>query len=386
MNQGCQNEIELILRCACLNPDRRDIDQIKHLSAREMNWTFIKETVLRNRICPIVLKNFMRIQENIPPDIFSQLKKQTLFTGGRSLILGTHLQHMIRVFNEQDIFVLPFKGPVLSGQVYQDNLVRFFSDLDILVARSDVVRAFHLLEKKGFSPQLSLNRAQFAKYIDDEDHFAFYDRKKRVLIELHWDMAGLYLSRRITLEDLNPHLRDGHLHHTPISCLSMEALLVYLCVHGAKHGWQYLEQICSVSELIRSTPDLDWESVIQISSEWRCRRMLKLGLHLGHTLLKAPIPHFLQADISTDKLIFKATEKIMGHLFFKQTGAEFSDRFSSFHIQIRDSFPDKVRYFLRLVFRPTDMEWQVFPVPGVLSFVHCFTRPCRLAYARLKGC
>jgi len=53
-------------------------------------------------------------------------------------------------------------------------------------------------------------------------------------------------------------------------------------------------------------------------------------------------------------------------------------KFSPFHVWIRDSVKDRIRYVLRLSCSPTIKEWIHFPVPATLSFIHFFLRPIRL--------
>ncbi len=380
-------EIEIALLCSGTTLKDQDLDRVRYLCTQNIDWPFLKDLIVRNRVYAIVYHNLKPIKESIPEGFWSELKELAISTGTRNFMFTVFLQRLVADFTRQGIFILPFKGPVLAEHIYKDIIFRPFSDLDVLVDKSDAVEAFNLLKNRGLTPQFKLSPSQFKKYINDEDHFSFCEPQKKITVELHWDMAGLYLSSPLTVSGLKEHITSGILNNASIPCLSSEALLVYLCVHGAKHGWEHLEQICCITEILNQNPDLNWKKIIKLSSDWQCRKMLFLGLHLAGKLFKAPLPDPIRLTIHNNETIVTIADRVIDHLFNPRPGQKknLSDRFSSFHINIRDSFTDKIRYALRLLFRPTDKEWLYFPVPAYLSFVHYFLRPGRLLFCTLRG-
>jgi hypothetical protein len=380
-------EIEIALLCSGTTVKDKDLDRVKYLCTQGIDWSFLKDLIVRNRVYVIVYHNLKLFKESLPEGFLSELKELVISTGTQNFMFTVFLQRLIAGFTRLGIFILPFKGPVLAEHIYKDIIFRPFSDLDVLVDKSDAVAAFNLLKNRGLTPQFELSPSQFKKYINDEDHFSFCEPQKKITIELHWDMSGLYLSRPITVSGLKNHIISGTLNNASIPCLTSEALLLYLCVHGAKHGWEHLEQICCITEILNQNPDLDWEKIIKLSSDWQCRNMLFLGLCLAGKLFKAPLPDHIRLTIYSDKTILNISDKITGHLFNNRPDQKknISDRFSSFHTKIRDTYIDKIRYALRLLFRPTDKDWLYFPVPAYLSFVHYFLRPGRLLFCKLRG-
>lgn len=380
-------EIEIALLCSGTTVKDQDLDRVKYLCTQRIDWIFLKSFLIRNRVYAIAYHNLKGVKESLPESFLSELKELAISTGTRNFMFTVFLQRLVADFNEAGIFILPFKGPVLSEHIYKDIIFRPFSDLDVLVDKSDAVSTFTLLKKKGLAPQLELSTSQFIKYTNDEDHFSFFEPQKKITIELHWDMSGLYLSKPITVSGLKEHITSGTLDRTTVPCLSSEALLIYLCVHGAKHGWENLEQLCCIAELLKQRPDMDWNKIINLSSAWHCRKMLFLGLCLADKIFKAPLPDDIRLTIHRDETILNISDKVTDHLFNPGSDQKknISDRFSSFHINIRDTYTDKIRYALRLLFRPTDKEWLYFPVPASLSWVHYFLRPCRLLFCTLRG-
>ncbi|MDA3787195.1 MAG: nucleotidyltransferase family protein [Desulfobacula sp.] len=387
-HKNLSKEIELVLLCSNVKVDERDLERIKYLSAKNIDWGFFKALIIQNRTYVIGYQNLKLLKENVPEILMSELKELAISTGIKNLFFTIFLQKLVEAFKEQDIFMLPFKGPALAEQIYGDIIFRPFSDLDILVDKSNAVQAFNLLKKQGLTAQFVLKDSQFKKYINDEDHFSFYDPKRKITVELHWELSGLYLSLPIETSDLKAHITTGVINSTKIPCLSPEALLVYLCVHGSKHGWEHLEQVCCLAELIKLNKNLDWKKINKISADWQCKKMLSLGLYLAIKLLKAPVPDAILLEVESRDTVLEIANEVNNNLFNLLSDKDkkgISDRFSSFHIRIRDSYVDKIRYALRLLFRPTDKEWLYYPVPASVSFLHYFLRPYRLTIAKFRG-
>jgi hypothetical protein len=332
-----------------------------------------------------VYKNINDIlQESVPIGIVRTLKCLCFNTSAQNLHFFSYLVNITDLFHKNDITVIPFKGPILSQELYGDLGMRPFSDLDIIVGKTDAVSAWQLLLDNGFEPALDLNIRQRQKYIKSTKHAAFL--KDRVSLELHWSMTG-YLNSPLTIDHVKNDLKNVMTHNREMPTLCREKLLVYLCVHGASHGWMNLELVCSVAEILKDEDSLDWSLVNTLAAKWQCQRMLYLGLDLAWKLLEAPLPQVILDKVQADKQISGFTLEVVDFMFTK--GSEMktknlSDKFSSFHIRIRDSFTDKLRYICRLAFCATVKDWAEYPVVASLSFLHFFLRPSRLVQEGVK--
>ena len=65
-----------------------------------------------------------------------------------------------------------------------------------------------------------------------------------------------------------------------VRSLDMEELLFLLSLHGTKHQWVRLSWLVDITEIIRSTPELDWVRVWTLAEESRTERFLIIGLWL----------------------------------------------------------------------------------------------------------
>jgi hypothetical protein len=99
-----------------------------------------------------------------------------------------------------------------------------------------------------------------------------------------------------------------------VPTLAPEDLLLYLCVHGAKHHWQRLAWIGDVAALLR-TYELEWGRLLDQADQTGGRRMLGLGMWLAQTLLGAVCPVDVQQRLYADPAIPGLAEEVLTRLF-----------------------------------------------------------------------
>ncbi len=382
------HETFFVLLCACSEPDKKRCDRIINAAGKINDWTLVYEIAQNQRVLPFLyinIKNILHAQ--IPGKIFEKFKTAYLDVSARNLYLSSFLLRLIGLFNHNSVNVLPLKGPVIAQDLYGDINLRGFSDLDILVDTVDAVKAWSILLENKFQPELTLDIKQFKKFIKHEDNISFLDPTGKISVELHWELSGFYLSKPLSLRHVEKNLTRIPILNKKIPHLSSENLLIYLCIHGAKHGWEFLEQICCVAELIKNK-EINWRIVNETALNWQSKRMLGIGLYLSWKVLDAPVPDSVVFEIKKDKKIPVLSQEVVVLLFenpLDNYHKSITNRFSSFHIRIRDNFSDKLKYFFRLIFSPTYKEWINFPLPAWLSFLHYFLRPYRLMMSKLRS-
>lgn len=374
------SELKFVRLCACVHPDSKTREEITSKAYSGLDWDLMYEIALRQKVYPLLYQTLKSVvPDKVPNGLLNRLKQNYIANAARNIQMTSFLIYVLNLFKTHGIVGLPFKGPVLAQEIYGSIDLRQFSDLDILVSKKDSLKAWALLIAEGFEPEFKLTPKQRAKYIKTEDNLSFF--KNKIPIELHWEISGLYLSRPLVFQDMEERFLKTSVYDTEVPTLAMEDLLVYLCIHGSKHGWESLEQVCCVAELLKRYEDIDWSFVEHLALKWRCKRMLYLGLCLAESLLYAPIPSTMMERINKDREIIRMRDSVcsaMGRQVSNSKEKNFSDRFSFFHMGIRDAFPDKLRYGLRIAFCPTNKEWHYFPVPAVLSALHYGLRPLRL--------
>lgn len=348
------------------------------------DWDFIIQKALENGVTLLFFQNLKKnCPRSIPAPYFDRLSRIFKYNAGRNLSLTAGLLSTIKLLQQERILSVPFKGPSLSEFLYGDAILRSFVDVDILVHPKDALKAARLIEKQGYTPSVLLDDRQFNAYMETEYSIELCGKQGRATIELHWELGGRYTTHPFTLASFENRLEQKSLIGKATDQFPPEELLVYLCVHGSKDGWNRLESILLLTALISKHPDMDWKHVIRLTQKLRCKRMLFLGLFLANDIFEAPLPGLisrkLEADPGIQKLAKRICEAIFSnHAHRSRSFGQFD--FSSFHFDIRDNFPEKIRHLLRLLFQPTRQEWRYFPLPSYLAFFHRALRPMRLMW------
>ena len=202
-----KNEIELLLCCARTRLDSDTIKKIDSLVQREIDWEILVQSALIHRVMPLLYQNLQKTcPQAVPRDTLEKLRTYFLTNTGRNLAFTTKLLELIKLFKENGITAIPFKGPVLAEFVYGDLALRQFADLDILIYRDDVLNAYQLLLSKGYRPEVSLNAEQVKAYLKTEYSLAAADKDSKVIVELHWEVTGRYTDYSFDLDHLENRL------------------------------------------------------------------------------------------------------------------------------------------------------------------------------------
>jgi hypothetical protein len=197
-------EETFVILCACSQPDEQRREQINKAIKIPMDWGKVYNLAIRNRTIPLLYKSIKMksARDSVPPDFFDKISRIYTENSKRNFFLLSYLINLLDRFKSNGIFAVPFKGPVFTENIYGDLGLRFSSDLDILIQAKDARNAYKVLIESGLTPEITLNNSQLQKYIVTEDNLSFFRNDSKVLIELHWELSGNYLSRPFILEDM----------------------------------------------------------------------------------------------------------------------------------------------------------------------------------------
>jgi hypothetical protein len=274
--------------------------------------------------------------------------------------------------------VIPFKGPTLAGLAYDDLGLREFGDLDLLIAKRDLMRAQELMLSQGYQPEIMLNATQSAIFADACNVLAFTHSGKEITVELHWELSPGYLPFSPDPEQLRRRMAPSWPGGQKVMTLSPEDLLVYLCAHGGKHTWERLIWIADVAGLIHRHPSLDWDRVCDLAAGQRSERALFLGLRLARDLTGASLPleveKLMRSDPESERLAVKVVEWL-----FPASGMTRSLAAQSFFfLRLQRRWPDKLRSLIRLATTPSVADWNSTAKPGQFATLYPLLRPLRL--------
>jgi hypothetical protein len=371
-----RSERELLLECARVHADAQSI---RALIERGVDWGRFMKLAQRNLVLPLVHHQLNRsASESLPADVCEKLKSRFHSNAARNIYTESELCRILKAFESKGVKAVPFKGPTLARLAYGDLSLRRFIDLDIIVSRRDIEPAKSTLLSMGYELQPSLTRSQESVLLRTQHNLQFAREGGLLIVELHWAVVNRKYARSLEAEDIWGRLEKSDLHGEEVLSLSTEDLLLALSAHGTKHLWERLIWICDIAELIRATPELDWELALERAFANGLERMLLLGVKLASDLLGATVPENVRsltlADPNLPGLKAFVEERLFGGAEFAQAGMIENIRFN---MRVRRHWQDRARYY-RLILSPTDGDIAEFALPKGATPLYYLFRPFRL--------
>lgn len=373
-------ERELLLCCARTEAPPEVAEQIRVLAASGVDWSYLAALARRHSIIPLLYRQLERhASQLVPPTQLANLKLQYQENFARNIILTAELTRLIDLFKEQGIETIPYKGPALALFAYGDLALRRFVDLDVIVRKSDVLRARDLLLADGYIPGKTLTLSQQELLLRTQHNMQFARDNRQLLLELHWEVAPHLFASSVQENELWQNLTTININGAELKTLTAGDLLFSLCVHGSRHLWERLGWICDVAELI-SRHEINWRALLQRAAETDSERMFLLGIHLAQKLLGTNLPPEVQQRCDSDARLESLAANVSRHLFSGPTHVPAtSTEIFKYNIGVRKSLAARARYFVYML-RPTDSDFGAHALPPGFGFAYYLMRPFRLLF------
>jgi hypothetical protein len=197
-----------------------------------------------------------------------------------------HFIPIIDLLQKNRIPFLCLKGPVLSQQLYNDPAVRFSHDVDLLLSdRTDMDRVNRLLVSQGytgvdnFSWPEEMVRQQIL--MDCLHHLAYVNKEHGFMVEIHWSVYTPFPIPTAQFEEIIRHnSQQIDFAGREVVVFAPELNLLYLIIHGAKHGWQRLKWLVDIKDFPFETANpAKW---IGLVNELKAGRMVSQTGFLMH--------------------------------------------------------------------------------------------------------
>lgn len=372
-------EHELLVCVARKALDECAGERLRGLLQREVDWDYLLKSAFAHGVLPLLgahLNTYGR--DLVPPQILERLSSALLINRRNNLYLLRQLLGLLQLFTANGIRVLTFKGPVLAETLYGDVGLRQAGDIDILIAREDFQRVRDLLQSNSYLMEPQLTSAQQASHLRGQCAIQFFHNDRFAVVDLHWGLTAKNFPFALSSEELFARSEKISLAGHAVETFDKVDLLLYLCVHGAKHYWRRLEWVASIAGLVRSTPGLDWSLVIRRSRQTRSERVLVLGLLLAGNIFGLELPRESEELLSGGKGLRECALGLEEKLFQgTPVSATQGERFR-LNFQFMDRKRDAIKGLLREVLVPTISDWQAVNLPTPLHPLYYLLRPLRL--------
>jgi hypothetical protein len=353
-------------------------DPLRHCIQEGINWKQLLGRARWHRVLiPLYDVLTSTVPTEVPVDVVEWLQRHYETTLMKNVRATGRLVQILNRFDHERLDVLTFKGPSLATLAYGDVGRREFSDLDLLVRRSDVSRAMAALRSLGFQPRISLEPSAVDAFVALENALEFRRASDGQMVELHWALTPKSFPFRHDLEQIWTSAAAVTVAGRRMPTLSHEQLVLFLCVHAAKHNWESLGWMLDIARLMDSVA-LDYQQLLQLADRSGTRRILLLGLLLAHDLLKAPLPADVAPLMAGDPRVHALAATVRAHVGAETRQMMATRQQLALHWSMRERLRDRVSYSVHVALTPTVRDLEVVKLPPYLSILHRPMRPFRL--------
>ena len=243
-NGGPSAEFMLLAAC-CRWP--ADADAVRDAADRAIDWGRFLALVRRHRVVGLARTALEGAAIAAPPALVEAHRRHI----ARNLLLLDEAARIAALLDGCGIKAAFLKGATLAEIAYRDQRVKQTLDNDLLVAPGDVAATIALLETAGYrvtDPAVPLDARRLPVLVDMVKECTLIHAGNRAMVDLHWRATSIkgLLAEPDLVRDVRPVMVAGH----ALPTLGDEALMVYLAVHGARHGWARLKWLADFNALL----------------------------------------------------------------------------------------------------------------------------------------
>ena len=369
----------LLLHCGRAEVSAARAIDVRALVEAGLDWDRVLALAARHGLRALLHRHLSRIAvAAVPAAPLAALRDYVQKNSAFGILFTGELLRLLAALDEHGVEAMPFKGPALAHALYGHLALRQFCDLDILVREADVWRASAVLEAQGFVADVAVPDARRTAFLRQDYVRLFRRDGGRTIVELHWAIAPRSFAVRFDGDAVWSRLTSMPLQGRTVRMPAAEDLLLMLCVHGSRHGWDKLENLASVAELVQRHATLDWSAVWQRAGTMHCRRMAAFALLLAHAVFDAPLLPEAAAAWRSGSLRAMAGE-IIGEARAADAPAPTFARQTARYLRLKDTYSDRAWAVARELTTPTPDDWALIDLPGPLSVAYPLVRALRVA-------
>lgn len=384
-------EAALLFSTARVRMTTEMADRVRAAVRREVDWIRLIQMALQHETSALLCRNLQCVcPDGLPPGVLEPLAARCRLQTAEARSRAEELVRILAAFEQQGIFAVAYKGPVLAQMLYGDISLREYSrrsDLDIMVHARDAVRAQDVILKQGYRllfrkrPVLAEEGTEYVR-TRRELHFR-RERGGPRMLELHWRFMLPAARVRGDPERFLDRHQMISLAGGMVRSLALEDYLLVLCLHATKHNWRKLKLICDIAEILQSS-DVDWAYVLRVAGKLGLRRMLATGLLLAEDPLETVVPAALTKRLKIDRAARALAIERRQALLQEPDESWLEPADYELLLRYRERLRDRANMFfakwLLPKFIPNERDRRFIAIPKSLSALYYFVRPIRLTW------
>ncbi|HJX70908.1 MAG TPA: nucleotidyltransferase family protein [Bacteroidales bacterium] len=235
----------------------------------------------KHRLTPILYNYLNRHPHPFDRNLMDHIKELTREHVLRSLNLQSELLKICIRFNQQHISYMTIKGPQLSHFLYNDASRRVCVDLDLFLQNKDeFASASGILHESGYQRTNFPEGGSWFKqrvFSIGKHESVFVNRASKTVIDLHIRPVGNTLFSARFHRHFFSEKQSYDMNGVQILIPSAIHYFIFLCHHGAVHGYASLHWLADICAFYRKYP-LPPDELLKTSEMFRLKRNVALSL------------------------------------------------------------------------------------------------------------
>jgi hypothetical protein len=263
--------------------------------AKAVDWNRFLTLSRRHRIQGLAWRTIRTLGLDPPSEIAQQIAADAIGIAKDGLLAASVSGQLLREFDAANIALLFVKGLTLSKLAYDDPFLKMSHDIDILVPLDAVERAGRLLAGLKYVAAFPRTQSLTAWHATHKE--SVWVRSGFPTVELHTRLAdnrrlipGIGHSSLTAQVELAPDLA--------LPTLRDDALLAYLCVHGASSAWFRLKWVADLAALLAQYDPARLEAAVARSHALGAGRTVAAAVLLVDCLFDIAISDAVRKRIS----------------------------------------------------------------------------------------
>jgi len=281
---------ELLCQFLNFNTSRDDMRRLAE-SLTSQGWQELLQAGRQHGVLPLLHHRFrdLKLAPPLPEPVNESLHRVYLNATARNMVMLHHSGSILQALKQHSLDVIPLKGLYLAEAVYPAIGLRTFSDLDLLIRRSDLDAALRTLQETGYRLTTWYDPADPNQ---DIKHLPPLEKEGWPPIELHWSIMEEEAPFPVDIEGIWQRAVPARIAGVDVLAMDTRDLILHLAIHNTyQHKLRArLRSLYDIALILHQNPgQMNWPCLIDMASGWKMERVLWLTLHLVRDLLGTEI-------------------------------------------------------------------------------------------------
>lgn len=385
---SCDPGLELLLLLSRLELSRDHEKTILDLSQRIDDWCEVSHQAQKRFIFPLAYRHLRRLSpENLPAEQLEVMREQCLELVKNNLLMASSLKALVqKLLKPLGIPHLFFKGFSLAVRYYDEPVMRFSRDIDVLVPHERMVDLLEAALQQGYIPcdpqQLETDRTSL-EFLSCVQGVITLMSPQGVVVEFHQriDNTGTIYSTEALLSTVEL-VSFGDIE---IPVMPTAELFVYICLHHTKHHWSHLHWLVDI-DAIQRHPSFDLNDAYACAKKRNLTETVNASLEL-YEALASPRPGSQPMSAHGRQLLAACLAALEGDYKVEQalSRSRVTPDFSfTWQTNRWHWLRWKLFGWLR-IFRPSYADYRDWPLPAGRQWLYRPLRPWRELSRRLAS-